>query len=212
MKCALFFFILMLPFTSFAEEILSTEENALIQKGEMVKRVKWKKGFAWPEVTIIAVIPYTPIENMAVFSDYESHKDFIPDMNKSKIVAITSPKETQVKFTMKMQWPINTSTYTTNNIIEKTTDQEVVLKWNLVKADLIKDTYGSVVFTAKDGKTIFCYTNQIVPDSVFARMFKGRVEGDVERSVQKIIEQLRNKLNQRSPETEKRISDLKALL
>ena len=84
MKTLIFILSLIFSFYSFALD-LTDQEKEILRQGEIVKRVNWREGYTWPQVTIISVLPHTPIENLAVFSDYESHKKFIPDMVKSKI-------------------------------------------------------------------------------------------------------------------------------
>lgn len=211
MKTLIFILSLIFSFYSFALD-LTDQEQEILRQGEIVKRVNWREGYTWPQVTIISVLPHSPIENLAVFSDYESHKKFIPDMVKSKIEKQVGPLETDVKFVMKVPWPIKSSTYVTKNIIEKTDSEEYRVSWSLVKADLIKDTVGTVEFEKFEGRTLFKYTSQIVPDSMFAGMFKSRVEGDVEKSVKEILSHLKTTLENKTPEVEKHLTELKAQL
>jgi hypothetical protein len=191
MKTLIFILSLIFSFHSFALD-LTDQEKEILRQGEMVKRVNWREGYTWPQVTIISVLPHTPIENL-------------PDMVKSKIEKQVGPLETDVKFVMKVPWPIKSSTYVTKNVIEKTSDEEYRVTWSLVKADLIKDTVGTVLFEKFEGKTLFKYTSQIVPDSMFAGMFKSRVEGDVEKSVKEILSHLKLSLENKSSLISKRI-------
>lgn len=156
----------------------------------MVKKVEWKEGFVWPEVTILTVLKNGPEENLNVFLDFENHKKYIPDMTESKIVKKISPNETDVYFEMEMSWPVNKTSHTINHVVTKNSDGSFTLKWKLVKADMLKSSDGSMTFSPYQGKTLLKYVSFIVPNSSFAGMFKNRVAKDVEKSVQKITEHM----------------------
>jgi actin-like ATPase involved in cell morphogenesis len=47
---------------------------------------------------------------------------------------------------------------------------------------------------------------------MFAGMFKSRVEGDVEKSVKEILSHLKTTLENKTPEVEKHLTELKAQL
>lgn len=187
----LFFIVTLLVSTfSFASNLPSEADLAKLRKGELIKTVTWKEGLIWPEVTIMALINHTPSENMSVFVDFDTHKNYIPDMLESQVIKEVSPTQKHVRFLMEMPWPVKRTGHVTNNILTKSKDGIYNLKWNLVKADMLKDTYGHIQFENFEGKTLMRYSNQIVPNSSFAGMFKSRVAKDVEHSVQEIIKHL----------------------
>ncbi len=181
--------LFLLPFYANALEISPAEKEKLT-KGELVKDVEWRKDFVWPKVTIKALIPGTPEANMKGFSDFESHKTYIPDLIESKVVKTISPTQFHVYCELKVPWPVNKSVYTTNNVITSGEDGSKTLTWNLVKAKMIKATDGYIKFTPYEGKSYLEYQSQIVPNSSFAGMFKSQVEKDVEASVKQIIKHL----------------------
>lgn len=191
---------------------LTKEELELLNKGEMVKKVKWIDNHVWPQVTIYSLIPHKPIENLAAFTDYKTHKTFIPDMIESDVQKKISDHEAHVKFVMKMPWPVNKETHVTDNLISKTGDNHYVLTWSLVSADLLKDTTGFLDFQAQGDKTLLTYLTQITPNSSLAGLFKSRVAGDVETSVKKIISRLNENINAKDPATMEAVLNLSKTL
>lgn len=195
-----FALLLSLLFTlpSFATKAdLTSKEKADLEQGKLVKRVVELKGKSWPQITTMQIIPNTPKQNMEVYAEFDQHKNFIPDLIKSKTIEKTE-KEIVVAFEMKMPFPVPNSVYTTKNIFENS-GEDYKLSWTLIKANQLKATEGSVIFEAYEGKTLFTYVNHITPDSGFAGMFKGRVEGDVEKTVKIIIKHLAQTIAKKSP-------------
>lgn len=175
---------------------LSPKEKELVVAGSLAKDVQWRKNFVWPKVTIKALIPGTPEKNMKGFTQFEKHTEFIPDLIKSKIVATPAPNQWHVSCVLKVPWPVSKSAYTTNNVVTVAADGTQTLVWNMVKGDLIKATDGHVTFAPYEGgKSLMEYESQIVPDSGLAGMFKGKVEGDIEATVNAIIKNLSRQNN-----------------
>lgn len=186
MKFLSFLLPLFFSLSAFAiRDDLTPAEIKKLKNGQTVKRVINLKGKAWPQVTIMSIIPNSPKQNMNVFKDFKSHKKFIPGLLKSKIIRKVSENEIDVAFEMKMPWPLSNSVYSTKHRLEEK-GEDHKLSWSLIKSNQMKATEGQVIFEAYEGKTLFTYINHITPDSSFAGMFKGRVEGDVEKTA-KII-------------------------
>lgn len=179
---------------------LSDKEKELVVAGKLSKNVEWRDKYVWPRVTVKALIPGTPEQNMKGFTQFEKHTDFIPDLIKSKIVATPAPNQWHVSCVLKVPWPVSKSAYTTNNVVTVAADGTQTLVWNMVKGDLIKATDGFVTFQPYEGKSLMEYQSQIVPDSGLAGMFKGKVEGDIEATVKAIIKNLA-KQNSSSPQS-----------
>jgi len=190
-KICILLLLLSFPFQFLPAVEFTPEEQKLLEKGDLVKRIVWKDGFVWPEVTIFAIVPHAPLENLAAFLDFNTHKDFVPDMLQSKIIKKPSQVETHVYFEMKVPWPVNKSTHTTKNLLTKGSDGRLTVTWSLLSADMLKDTTGHMTFIPKGDQSLMEYVSQIVPNSSFAGMFKNRVAGDVEEAVKKIQDQLK---------------------
>ena len=66
--------LLLLPNLSFALDPMTPSEKVELEKGSMVKKVVWKDGFVWPEVTIFVLLDHAPKDNLNEFLDFEKHK------------------------------------------------------------------------------------------------------------------------------------------
>jgi hypothetical protein len=196
-KKILFTALLLLPTLSFSVTNIDPKELDELSKGAMIKKVDWKEGYVWPEVTIYVLLNHAPLDNINVFLDFEAHKKYIPDMIESKILKKVSENQTHVYFEMEMPWPVKKTSHVTNNVVTNNTDGSYTLKWNLVKAEMLKATDGYMTFSPYEGKTLLKYVSFIVPNSSFAGMFKDRVAKDVEKSVTKITKHLTATLNKK---------------
>lgn len=181
---------LLFSLSSFGASSLTEAERAQLKKGEFVTKVDWKEGFIWPEVTVYTLLKHSPKQNLDVFLDFETHKNYIPDMLESKVVKRVSQNQLQVYFEMSMPWPVKKTSHTTNNIISKNNDGSYTLKWNLVNGKMLKATDGYMNFSNYEGKTLLTYVSLIVPNSSLASMFKNRVAEDVEKTVKVISKHL----------------------
>ena len=182
--------LFLLPSFCFALAPVSGDEHEKLMKGEMLQTVTWKEGYVWPEVSMRVLVTKPAREAMETFMDFEAQKNYIPDMLESKVVKKISPENMHVYGAMAMPWPVNKSTYVTNNVLTKGVDGSYTLKWNLVEAKFIKSTDGYMAFKNYHGKTLMEYVTFIVPNSSFAGMFKDRVATDVKKTVQKITQHI----------------------
>lgn len=176
---------------------ITPQENEKLLRGEAIQYVEWKEGYVWPQVSMRVLLDHKPKENMDVFMQFETHKDYIPDVIDSKVVKKISPTNLHVELSMAMPWPVNKSTQVTNNVLTKGDDGSYTLTWNLIKAKFVKSTDGHCTFSPYQGKTLMEYVTFIVPNSSFAGMFKGRVAGDVEKSVKAIANHLDKVLDEK---------------
>ena len=179
---------------------LNPKEKEVVVSGKLSKNVEWREKFVWPRVTIKALIPGTPEQNMKGFTQFEKHTDFIPDLIKSKIIKTPATNQWHVSCELKVPWPVSKSAYVTNNVVTVAADGTQTLVWNMVKGDMIKATDGYVTFQPYEGKSLMEYQSQIVPNSGLAGMFKNKVEGDIEATVKAIIKNL-EKQNSSSPQS-----------
>ena len=198
-KTLLLAVITVLPLYAHAIE-LSPKEKELVVAGKLSKDVQWREKFVWPKVTIKALIPGTPEQNMKGFTQFEKHTEFIPDLIKSKIIKTPAPNQWHVSCVLKVPWPVSKSAYTTNNVVTVAADGTQTLVWNMVEGDLIKATDGHITFQPYEGKSLLEYESQIVPDSGFAGIFKNKVDRDIEATVNAIIKNLA-KQNSSSPQS-----------
>jgi ribosome-associated toxin RatA of RatAB toxin-antitoxin module len=184
MKMILLFVLLGLSLSTFAARIkLSPIELEKLKRGKEITRVEELKGEIFPRVTLINLIPHTPHQNMKVFSDFEKHPKFIPNLLKAKIV-MAKENITDVAFEMKMPIVKDTKYTTRHTVVYEGND--AILSWDLVKSDQMKRTKGTVMFEEFDGKTLFTYVTHITPHSILAWTVKGRVVPDVKKNIKAV--------------------------
>lgn len=190
MKKIIFATLATLPLSAFALRAPVTPADLeKLKKGEEITKVEELKGEVFPRVTLINIIPHTPKENMKVFSDFENHKKFVPNLLKSKIVKVDG-NATDVAFEMEMPIVKNTKYVTRHFVTYEGND--AILNWDLVKSDQLKRTKGTIMFEEFEGKTIFTYVTHMTPDSSFAWTVKGRVVPDTKdtmKAVRKYLSQ-----------------------
>jgi ribosome-associated toxin RatA of RatAB toxin-antitoxin module len=162
-----------------------------LKNGQVIKRVEALENEVWPRVTMMGIIPHTPKQNIEIFSRFENHKNFIPDLTQSKIVKRVSENEFWIHYRMKMPWPVEDSEYTTSNTITREGDNYRI-DWRLIEGNQLKATTGTVLFETFEDKTLFTYISHISPDSKLAGMFTTRVPKDVEKTFHIIAQYLKH--------------------
>lgn len=180
-----------LPLTAFALRApVTPAEIEKMKKGEEITKVEELKGEVFPRVTLINIIPHTPKENMKVFADFENHKNFIPNLLKSKIVKVEG-NATDVAFEMDMPIVKNTKYVTRHFVTYEGND--AILNWDLVKSDQLKKTKGTIMFEEFEGKTLFTYVTHMTPESSFAWTVKSRVVPDTKETMKAVRKYLSKK-------------------
>ncbi len=189
MKTTLLLLLTLFPVSVYAfRTVLTPEEMERLKKGEVLERVEELKDEVFPKVTLIQIIPHSPKKNMDVFSDFESHKKFIPGMLKSEVVKKTD-NITDVFFEMHLPAPVKNSEYTTRHTITNE-GNDYILKWNLLKSKQVKRSTGIVMFEEIEGKSLFTYVSHITPNSSFAWVVKSRVVPDVKKTIKAVTDHL----------------------
>lgn len=188
-KMTLSFFIFSYLASAHAYQIsLTPNELEKLKQGKQLERVEEIKGEVFPKVTLVKVIPHTPKENMAVFSDFTKHPKFVPNLVKAKVVK-KEGNSTDVAFEMHMPVPVSNSKYTTRNTITNE-GNNYYLTWDLVKSEQVKATKGNVNFEEFEGKTLFTYITHITPASKMAWIVKSKVVPDVKKTVESLLKYL----------------------
>ena len=141
----------------------------------------------WPEITVFTLIDAAPVEAAAVFSNYQDHKTFIPDLIKSDPARKLADNETIVDFEMRLPWPLSSSKYSTGNVFNRLEKNEYEVRWYLAGSDSLVDSKGTVQFTPYGSKTLLKYQSLIRPDSKLASVFASRAKGAVSKTVQAIV-------------------------
>jgi hypothetical protein len=154
------------------QELTPDQQNQL-NSGEQVFNTVDVDGAPWPKVYIYQLIKATPEDAMAVFSDYNLQKSYIPNMLKSQITSHNGATTT-VDYTLHV--PIlSNENYTIRDVISSYDGgQAYRMDWNLVRADTTKSTVGNVRFEKYGSETVMAYYNFVVPGSSFASFVRGK--------------------------------------
>jgi len=150
---------------------------------DLVIKLREIKNTPWPEVTIYSIVRATPLECISVFTSYDEHKDFIPDLLSSKTINQISKTDIHIAFELNIPWPLSNSKYITGNrlsVIDKDTYQ---VKWYFVKSDSSKDNYGKIIFKPFKEYSLILYRNFTYPKSSLAKFFKGKMIKKTKKTV-----------------------------
>ncbi len=174
---------------------LSKTEIALLQSEQLIVKTKIIKGTPWPEVTIFSIIKTTPLEAISVFTAYNEHEDFIPDLISSKIVKEIAKTDVHIAFEIKIPWPLSNSMYITGNKLSKKEGGLYQVEWYFVKSDSSKNSYGKIEFSPFKNITLLKYKSFTHPKSSLAKLFKKKMikkTKDTIIAIKKRIEHIKN--------------------
>lgn len=183
----LIFFGLLYSTSLFA---LSQKQQEFLKRHDYLTEREMISKAPWPKVTIYMKINATPEEAMALFSDFERQKDYVPNLLKSKVARQVSPVEVHTEYKLKMPWPLSDSSYIHGTIISKK-EKDYFIKWFVVESETTDKIDGSATFSHFEGKTLMTYKSLIYPKSFLAPLFAGTMVDDTEASalaIKKFIE------------------------
>ncbi|MBP1731469.1 MAG: hypothetical protein H6Q55_1898, partial [Deltaproteobacteria bacterium] len=154
---------------------------------ELIIHSKAISSCPWPEITVFGLIDVLPIEAVALFSNYQDQKKYIPDLVKSDPSRKIAENEMIVDFEMRLPWPLANSKYSTGNIFNRLDNDKYEICWYLVESDSLIDSKGIVQFIPYGKRTLLKYQALIHPDSKFASVFSSSAKGAVTKTVQAIV-------------------------
>jgi len=141
----------------------------------------------WPELTVFALIDVSPVEAAALFSDYQDHKTYIPNLIKSDPTRKIADNEIIVDFEMRLPWPLANSKYSTGNVFNRLENNEYEICWYLVQSDSLIDSKGIVQFIPYGKMTLLRYQSFIHPASKLASILSSTVKNGMTRTVRAIV-------------------------
>jgi hypothetical protein len=207
LKAILAFLLIMHASFSFAmtpsKELSQTELTNLTDK-QLVIHSREIPKCPWPEITVFTLIDTSPVEAAAVFSNYQDHKTFIPDLIKSDPARKLADNETIVDFEMRLPWPLANSRYSTGNVFSRLEKDEYEIRWYLAGSDSLVDSKGTVQFIPYGKKTLLKYQSLIRPDSRLASAFASRAKIAISKTVQAIVTYV-EETKKRDPEKVERL-------
>ncbi len=174
---------------------LSEMERKKMDARLLIVKTKKIPKKPWPEVMVYATIKATARESAAIFTAYQEHKDYIPDLLKSDPVKYVSKRDVHVAFILDVPWPLANSHFITGNRLSRTPEGGYRIEWYFVKSDSSRNNYGEITFIpGEDGKqTDVFYRNFSHPKSSLAKLFKGKMV----RKVRKTVVSIRNYIEEK---------------
>lgn len=197
---------------------LNPHEIKKLEQGEFVLHKKHIKGAPWPEITLYSYINVPAANAAAIFSHFQGHVKFIPNLLKVEIIKKHNQTSTDVTFTYNLPWPIPNNVCMTNNILSQKKANEFHLKWTFLKSNSLIDNQGHAKFKEikninNQVQTLFEYKSFIIPDSMFAKWLKDKREKELIETFKATIKHIRYMQNFKTDElkalTKKMVKKLK---
>jgi hypothetical protein len=164
-------------------EGLSQNDIKAIESGEYLFKNKPVKNKPWPEITVYKTIDATSLESVAVFYALEHQPNYVPNLLKAQVVAQRVPTEADVRYELKMPWPLKNGKYIHGHKLTYDKPSTYKVSWWLVKSNTAKEVKGSATFYNYKNKTLLKYNSFVVPDSFLASFVETKMLEDVKASL-----------------------------
>lgn len=187
---------------------LNQAEMAKVANRELIIHSKDVARCPWPELTVFALIDVSPVEAVALFSNYQDQKTYIPDLVKSDPARRLAENETIVNFEMRLPWPLANSRYSTGNVFNRLPNDNYEICWYLVESDSLIDSKGTVQFIPYGKKTLLKYQAFVHPGSRLASVFSFRAKGAITKTVQAIVSYIEDTTKKNPEKTQDLVNSL----
>ena len=149
---------------------LSFAEADTVGRQIVVMRQWPVDGSPWPRVRLYRFIDASPVESAGMFGEYEHQKDYIKDLDESRIVRRLDSTHAEVFFRYSAGLRVLPSaTYTVLEELAHEPGSGYVISWRLVSGTKLKRIEGSARFatwknpvSGRDG-TLLIYDQLVVP-------------------------------------------------
>ena len=165
-------------------EGLSASEQEQLAQGEVIVKTRPVGGYPWPEVTVYRWVAASPEDVMAVYADFESQAQYLPDLVESRIVKRLSPNSLNISYEYEVTGP--NERYTVMSTVSRTPGS-LRVTWDLVTARYARRLSGHMKVEASDSGALIEYTNRVDPGFFGVRL--GSAETTVSR-VRETVEAL----------------------
>lgn len=155
---------------------LAKEPLTKIKSGEIFSVEVEIANEPWPQITLYALVKSSPQKAMTIFTDFNSHAEYFPNITESKILkgpTESTPMKTkkwEVAYTMKTPWPLLDEKYQLVDTLKEMTapDKKTFyqLDWLSTQTTQVNKITGQVVFEQIDDWTCMSYTNMVSPAAI----------------------------------------------
>jgi len=166
---------------------LSASDQKKVKSGGQVMVTESLDGYPWPRVRVYQAVKATPREVMAVFTDYNSGCDFVPNCLKSEIAKQVTPLVAHVDYVIDVPM-LADEAYTVRDTLSKESGGAFRVAWKMLKATSILESEGNLYAEPADGSGSYIrYTNLVKPSSVAAPLLKGVAMSQMKDTVAAIV-------------------------
>ncbi len=177
---------------------LTKDEISLLEKGELIQKIKEVEGSAWPEITQYLLVVASPLESMGIFSALDYQQQYVPNVIKSKPIKHISPVEVLTEYEMHVPFPLSNARYTHGSVVHNY-DEDYELTWYKVESTSTEEVKGSAYFSPYKDVTLFRYRSYIKPKSLFGSLVKKIMLKDVKKSIESIRHHIEKLKKENSP-------------
>jgi hypothetical protein len=146
-----------------AVEELTAEQRATIDEGRDVFLTWDVPNSAWPRACVFQHIEATSEEAAAVFTNYERHLAFIPNLREATISRVIDPATVEVDYTLDVPIVADEHYTVRDRVSTYQGGTSYRIEWSLVRATSTKATEGSVRFEPHRSGTLMAYCNLVSP-------------------------------------------------
>jgi hypothetical protein len=185
---------------------LSIADQKTVKSGGQVMVSESLEGYPWPRVRVYQAVKATPREVMAVFTDYNSGCNFVPNCLKSQIAKQITPLVAHVDYVIDVPILADES-YTVSDTLSEEPGGALRVAWKMIKATSILESQGNL-FAEPHGEngSLIRYTNLVKPSSAAAPLLRGMAMSQMKDTVDAIVarvEEIKNKPSMLQPELDR---------
>lgn len=177
---------------------LSKDELGLLDKGELIQKIKDVEGSAWPEITHYLLVDASPLESMGIFSALDYQREYVPNVIKSKPIKHITAVEVLTEYEIHTPFPLSNAHYTHGSVVHNY-ELDYELTWYKVESSATEIVLGSAYFSPYQNKTLFRYRSYIKPKSMFGSLVKKIMLKNVQESVESIRVHIEKLKRENSP-------------
>jgi hypothetical protein len=191
---------------------LSQADQVRVQNGEQVFFTKDAASSKWPKAFIYQRVDSTPEEAMAVFSDYEAQKNYVPNLVSARIAKHLDKVTTQVDYELAVP-VLNNETYTVEDKVSSYDNgASYRLDWKMIRASTTKDIQGYARFEKLGTGTLMIYYNFVTPGSSLAGFVKDKAMQQVKDTGNAVVAQIEKERRNQHDLLEREIQTLRDAL
>jgi hypothetical protein len=187
---AFFFFCSLLPGQAGLLDGLTAAQKARVEAGEIVYVPQTVAQMPWPRAVVYRFVAASPKEVMAVFTNYNSASEFVPNVVKSSILRTVSPGQQEVRYELSVPLLPNEIYIATNTLSSHQGGALLEVSWRAGEARYFRSSVGKLEVAPHGAGSVIRYTNLVDPGTRFASILKGTAEKQIKETVNAIAQRV----------------------